>query len=104
MKDFLQGRPQSHSIRPTQSSEPLASQFPPISVPETIEEPSEAPVLDQATPESLADTPITEPESPTTSCAIEEPIVEAVPDAQGRISHIVVTCRCGEQTIVQCNY
>lgn len=60
--------------------------------------------MDQALPEPSADSPTNEPEPPTTSCAIEEPIVEAVPDAQGRISHIVVTCRCGQQTIVQCNY
>ncbi len=97
MKDFLQGRPQSRSIRPTHSSEPKPSHFPPISQPapepEPVSEP-EFPPIEDSTP------PPTEP-SP---CANSEPLVETVPDAQGRIGHIVITCRCGEQTIVQCNY
>ena len=30
--------------------------------------------------------------------------IEMVPDAEGRVGHIVVTCRCGEKITLQCNY
>jgi len=33
-----------------------------------------------------------------------EPQIEMVPDAEGRVGHIVVTCRCGEKITLQCNY
>lgn len=98
MKDFLQGRPQSRSVRPVQSSDPQPSHFPPITQPtpepEPVSEPEQPPVEDIA--------PAAPPEP--SPCATHEPLVETVPDAQGRIGHIVITCRCGEQTIVQCNY
>ena len=48
--------------------------------------------------ESLETAPI-----PTESCA-GEPQVEIVPDAEGRVGHIVVTCHCGEKITLQCNY
>lgn len=37
------------------------------------------------------------------TCAGEQQ-VEIVPDAEGRVGHIVVTCRCGEKITLQCNY
>ena len=36
-------------------------------------------------------------------CAVE-PNVELVHDAEGRVSHVIVTCRCGDQITLQCNY
>jgi hypothetical protein len=33
-----------------------------------------------------------------------EPQVELVPDTEGRIGHIVITCTCGEKITLQCNY
>jgi hypothetical protein len=98
MKDFLTDRPQSRSIRPVHSNEPQPSHFPPISSSSSLEVPS-PPTVEQSSFEEPVANPIETP-----PCSNQEPLVEAVPDAQGRIGHIVVTCRCGEQTIVQCNY
>ena len=33
-----------------------------------------------------------------------EPQVELLPDTEGRIGHIVITCTCGEKITLQCNY
>lgn len=41
--------------------------------------------------------------SQTEPCS-SEPQVEILPDAEGRVGHIVVTCRCGEKITLQCNY
>lgn len=99
MKDFLQGRPQSRSIRPAQASEPHPSHFPPISQPAA---PVDETISGEPTPPTVEKIS-TVPPQPQPQ-ATHEPTVEAIPDAQGRIAHIVVTCSCGEQTIVQCNY
>jgi hypothetical protein len=56
-------------------------------------------------PEDVANSTDSEenPSNSTEACA-GEPQVEIVPDAEGRVGHIVVTCRCGEKITLQCNY
>lgn len=96
MKDFLQGRPLAAGSSNRRGESPVASTpLPPISVPHTHPESIELSdiALDaQDLPESL-----TTQEAP-------EPQVELVPDGQGRIGHIVITCACGDKITLRCNY
>ena len=98
MKDFLQGRASVAPARSTASSLPIPSNLPPISQNAiTLEEPP--PLLEEEPVALLEETP-----PPAPRHCLEEPRVEMVPDAEGRIGHIVVTCRCGEVITLQCNY
>ena len=96
MKDFLQGRTSHAPTRTNSQPASTTSQFPPINsaVTQVIDAssvaPSEAPWQDDAAPE-------------LSQCAVE-PNVELVHDAEGRVSHVIVTCRCGDQITLQCNY
>ena len=97
MKDFLQGRVSVASSRPPTTATPIASHLPPIHQPSVTIEDTPPPPHD----EILEQPPLQEPPPST---YLEEPRVEMVPDAEGRIGHIVVTCRCGEVITLQCNY
>jgi hypothetical protein len=96
MKDFLHGRPSVASNRSSNTSISLPSNLPPISNGTGIEEPArkELPLSAEAGEELVS----------TSKTCSEEPQIELVPDAEGRIGHIVVTCRCGEKITLQCNY
>lgn len=96
MKDFLQGRPSVAASRGGTPNIPLPSNLPPI---------SQGIVVEEAPPEVLAPSAQSGENlvNPADSCA-GEPRVEIVPDAEGRVGHIVVICRCGEKITLQCNY
>jgi hypothetical protein len=99
MKDFLQGRPSVTPTHTTPSNLNLHSNLPPISQNAiTVEEP--AMLLDEIPQAPLEEAPPASNPTPL----LEEPRVEMVPDSEGRIGHIVVTCRCGEVITLQCNY
>jgi hypothetical protein len=99
MKDFLQGRPSVAPSRSGASNLNLPSNLPPISQHAlTVEEPP-PPALEEIPPD-----PVEEFAPPPPQHCLEEPRVEMVPDSEGRIGHIVVTCRCGEVITLQCNY
>lgn len=96
MKDFLLGRPSVASTRGSSPNITLPSNLPPISPTAATQDPL---------PEDSANSNDAEgnlSNSPET-CA-GEPQVDIVPDAEGRVGHIVVTCRCGEKITLQCNY
>jgi len=97
MKDFLQGRPAVASTRSNGQNISLPSNFPPISSSLSLDE---SPSENSASPDHSTDhcSQISE------DANILEPQVELVPDADGRVGHIVVTCRCGEKITLQCNY
>jgi hypothetical protein len=96
MKDFLIGRPSVASTRSGSQNIQLPSNLPPISAGISTGEP---PLEDLANSlESQTNAP-----SHSEACATE-PKVEILPDAEGRVGHIVVTCRCGEKITLQCNY
>jgi hypothetical protein len=98
MKDFLQGRPSVAPSRSAASNLNLHSNLPPISQHAiTVEE--SPPALEEMPPDSVH-----EFAPPPAPALLEEPRVEMVPDSEGRIGHIVVTCRCGEVITLQCNY
>jgi hypothetical protein len=103
MKDFLQGRVSVPPTRSTTSSLPVPSHLPPINHPTVTIEETQSPSLEEG--ENLMDS-IEEPlpAAPAAAQCLAEPRVEMVPDAEGRIGHIVVTCRCGEIITLQCNY
>lgn len=91
MKDFLTGRTAIATTKADSNSLGLASNFPPIighsetPAPEpTVNSPTQAPI-----------------EAENCDSA---PNIELLHDAEGRISHIIVTCRCGDQTTLECNY
>ncbi len=96
MKDFLIGRPSVASTRSGSPNIQLPSNLPPISSGMSTGEP---PLEDLA--HSLE--PQGNDPSQAQPCA-SEPQVEIFPDAEGRVGHIVVTCRCGEKITLQCNY
>ena len=96
MKDFLHGRPSVASKRSGGPSISLPSNLPPISTSTSLDEAStEDSELSAGIGEDLGINPGT--------CSAE-PQVEIVPDAEGRVGHIVVTCRCGDKITLQCNY
>lgn len=97
MKDFLQGRPLATGSSSRRVETPVANTpLPPISTPhihpDTIDLSDIALESDQAIPESI------------TAQGSSEPQVELVPDTEGRIGHIVLTCTCGEKITLQCHY
>lgn len=99
MKDFLEGRtPASHPAT-RKSPAPLPSSLPSLSSLHDVS-------IAQDSPQENSETGgiPSEARPPCDSSALPEPQLEIVHDAQGRIGHIVVTCRCGEKTILQCNY
>ena len=96
MKDFLHGRPSVASNRSSGPSISLPSNLPPISNGNVIEEPTAEDMALSA--EAGGDLNIA-----SEGCS-GEPQIEMVPDAEGRVGHIVVTCRCGEKITLQCNY
>ncbi len=102
MKDFLEGRSTATSNRPSPKI-PVASNLPSLS---SFQEVSIAPdplFMESEPEQTYEETPPLEPETAPVVHAIE-PQVELVHDAEGRISHILVTCRCGEKTTLQCSY
>lgn len=96
MKDFLHGRPSVASNRSSGPNITIPSNLPPISSSTT---------LDETAPEdSELSTGIGEELGINSDACSAEPQVELVTDAEGRVGHIVVTCRCGEKITLQCNY
>jgi hypothetical protein len=93
MKDFLQGRTTALPTRPSVSFSNPPSNLPPI--PGHSDQSVSTGEMNIENPDDL-------PAERAETCA--EPSVEMVPDSEGRIGHIVVTCRCGEQITLQCNY
>ena len=96
MKDFLQGRPLAGGASNRRADSPVAANpLPPINTPhihpDTIDL-SDIALDAQALPESI------------TAQGSSEPQVELVPDNEGRIGHIVLTCSCGERITLQCHY
>ena len=92
MKDFLQGRVTlAHGPTKTASSD-SPSHFPPI----TQNAPSDSLSISAAQALSL------DP-SRSDNCG-QEPQIDLVHDSEGRIAHIIVTCRCGDKVTLQCNY
>jgi hypothetical protein len=96
MKDFLQGRPLAGGASNRRAESSVASTpLPPISThhihPDSINL-SDIDLDSQSLPESI------------TMQGSSEPQVELVPDTEGRIGHIVITCTCGEKITLQCNY
>ena len=96
MKDFLHGRPSLASNRSSGTNISLPSNLPPISPGTALEETAPE---DSEPSAGLGD----DSGIHSGDCAAE-PQVEIVPDAEGRVGHIVVTCRCGEKITLQCNY
>jgi len=96
MKDFLQDRPLAAGTSNRRADSPAATTpLPPINTPHIHPDSINLSDIDldsQPLPES-----ITMPGS-------AEPQVELVPDTEGRIGHIVITCTCGEKITLQCNY
>jgi len=97
MKDFLQGRVSVAPSRQSANAQPIASHLPPIHTPSVPVEPPPPPAIEDLPMD------ISIEESPHTH-SHGEPRVEIVPDAEGRIGHIVVTCGCGEVITLECNY
>lgn len=92
MKDFLQGRVTlAHGPTKTASSD-SPSHFPPISQNASSDSLSSSVDQDAALDSSGSD-----------NCG-QEPQIDLVHDSEGRIAHIIVTCRCGDQITLQCNY
>jgi hypothetical protein len=96
MKDFLQGRPLAGGASNRRAESPVASTpLPPINTPHIHPDSinlSDIDLNSQSLPESI------------TMQGSSEPKVELVPDTQGRIGHIVITCTSGEKITLQCNY
>lgn len=96
MKDFLQGRPLATGSSNRRSETPVANTpLPPIGTPHIHPDSidlSDLALDGQALPESI------------TAQGSPEPQVELIPDTEGRIGHIVLTCTCGEKITLQCNY
>ena len=96
MKDFLQGRASLDNARTKSQSSDSASHFPPIAQNATIVASGDAGSNAFAQDISLDSTG-------SANCG-QEPKIDLVHDSEGRIGHIVVTCRCGDQITLQCNY
>lgn len=96
MKDFLQGRPLAGGASNRRAeSQVSTTPLPPISTPHIHPDSINLSDIDldgQSLPESI------------TMQDSSEPQVELVPDTEGRIGHIVITCTCGEKITLQCNY
>jgi hypothetical protein len=96
MKDFLHGRPSVASNRSSGPNISPSSNLPPISTSTALEKINPE---DMELSAGIGNESGIQPEA----CSAE-PQVEIVPDAEGRVGHIVVTCRCGEKITLQCNY
>ncbi|MEI8293494.1 MAG: hypothetical protein WCG66_05790 [bacterium] len=96
MKDFLQGRPLANGTSGRRSDSNVSTTLPPINPPQVHPDSVD---LCGIHPESQLDA-----DSIATSSSTSEPQVELVPDANGRIRHIIVTCSCGEKMTLQCHY
>ena len=92
MKDFLQGRATLANARTKIASTDAPSHFPPISQ-NALSDP-----LSNSVDQDLSLDP-----SGSIHCG-QEPQIDLVHDSEGRIAHIIVTCRCGDQVTLQCNY
>jgi hypothetical protein len=96
MKDFLQGRPLAGGPSNRRAESSVATTpLPPINAPHIHPDSinlSEIDLDSQSLPGSI------------TMQGSSEPQVELVPDTEGRIGHIVITCTCGEKITLQCNY
>lgn len=101
MKDFLQGRPLATVSSNRRGDSPVSTTpLPPINAPHSDPSHIHPDSIDlsdialhgQVLPESL------------TAQGSSEPQVELVPDTEGRIGHIVITCACGEKITLRCNY
>lgn len=96
MKDFLQGRPLAGGASNRRADSSVAiTPLPPINAPHIHPDSinlSDLALDGQSLPESI------------TMQGSSEPQVELVPDTEGRIGHIVITCTCGEKITLQCNY
>ena len=96
MKDFLQGRPLAGGASNRRAESSVASTpLPPINTPHIHPDSINLSDIDldsQSLSESI------------TMQGSSEPQVELVPDTEGRIGHIVITCTCGEKITLQCNY
>ena len=96
MKDFLQGRATLDNARTKPQSNDSASHFPPIAHTTTSIASGNTGLNSIAQDTSLESTG-------SANCG-QEPQIDLVHDSEGRIGHIVVTCRCGDQITLQCNY
>ena len=96
MKDFLQGRASLDNARTKPQGSDSASHFPPIAHNATTVTSGNAGSNGVAQDIALDSTG-------SDSCG-QEPKIDLVHDSEGRIGHIVVTCRCGDQITLQCNY
>lgn len=99
MKDFLEGRTPAANPASRKNPPPLPSSLPSLS---SLHDVSIAQDFPQENCDPADATAAAAP--PSEPPPLPEPQLELVHDAQGRIGHIVVTCRCGEKTILQCNY
>ncbi len=96
MKDFLQGRATLDHARTKSSGIDSPTHFPPISQNTATLDASHA--GPNGVSQDLSMDPIG-----SASCG-QEPKIDLVHDSEGRIGHIIVTCRCGDQITLQCNY
>ena len=99
MKDFLHGRSAASNPAQRKSSQLPPSSLPALSSLQDVSITQDMPLEDNLPAESFS-----EPPPPQEPVQLPEPQLELVHDAQGRIGHIIVTCRCGEKIILQCNY
>jgi len=96
MKDFLQGRPLAGGASNRRAESSVASTpLPPINTPHIHPDSINLSDIDLDS-KSLSES--------ITMQGSSEPQVELVPDTEGRIGHIVITCTCGEKITLQCNY
>jgi len=99
MKDFLHGRSAASNPAPRKSSQLPPSSLPALSSLQDVSITQESPLDNGEALETFS-----EPSPAPEPVQLPEPQLELVHDAQGRIGHIIVTCRCGEKIILQCNY
>jgi hypothetical protein len=88
MKDFLQGRPLAGGTSNRRGGIPVSTPLPPINSPHIHPDSINLSGIDlelQPAPDSI-----------TGSSDVAESQVEVVPDSEGRIGHIIVTCSCGK--------
>lgn len=96
MKDFLQGRATLDHARTKSTGIDSPTHFPPITHnTATLSSNNAVPngVSQDVSLDSIG----------SASCG-QEPKIDLVHDSEGRIGHIIVTCRCGDQITLQCNY
>lgn len=94
MKDFLQGRATLDHARTKSTGIDSPTHFPPITHNTAALDSSNA----DGVPQDVSMDSIG-----SASCG-QEPKIDLVHDSEGRIGHIIVTCRCGDQITLQCDY